>query len=599
MTIQFSLKRKDNYTLILIVTILVLFLAMLGTFYKIKEARGEQNLLLQKDETNGFMLPPSMTKKPIYLCTSKYTANYYMKNGLSKEDYVDHINKFAKLLSSLGYTTNIVPLSQITSLDKNSIVFLLDAQSLSDENKKDIKKFIKNGGSFFFNYISGYRDDDGNYKADKFVKSITGLSLTKRGFAEFKGGLNITLKLLSPFSSYLNTGQLLEASVYDSIPLYNTNTKTTDIFANAYNQSTPPTTKNLTDSIKISESGLAWHGYLGEGKWIYTSLPSYSFYDIKKYRDDFKKIVAGMIKFLSQKAVVQMYSYIDQKSVVFISEDTEYKYQNFKKFADLAYKYKIPVTAFIVASIATRAENIELTKSLASNPYVEYASHSTTHTKIVGQSEKYIINETTNSKKIIDKFASKPIIGFRPPREELNDLMEKHLQSSGYFYVLGAIKDYLYPRFEKKFPRLLYIPRRGTDDYSFLVNLDWSQRDILRQVIKEMKFVTALDGIYTFSMHTHLFAYKSNINIVENFFRYLKKHPEYKVLDGRHLALRVALRKNLKLDYNPKTNKVTITNNNPVEIRNIKVKVFAKNPKTIRVLKLPAHSTKMITLQGI
>ncbi len=599
MTAQLGLKKKDNYTSILLVTILVLFLVMLGTFYKIKEVRAKQNLLLQNDETNGFVLPPNMTKKPIYLCTSKYTASYYMRNGLSKEDYVNHINKFVLLLSSIGYNTNIVPLSQITSLDKNSIVFLLDAQSLSEDNKKDIKRFVQNGGALFFNYISGYRDGNGKYRADKFVNSITGLSLTKRGFAEFKGGLNITLKLLSPFSTYLNNGQLLEVSAYDSIPLYNTNIKTADIFANAYNQATPPTTKNLADSIKINESGLAWHGYLGKGKWIYTSLPSYSFYDIKKYRDDFKKMVAGMIKFLSQKAVVEMYPYIDQKSVVFISEDTEYKYQNFRKFADLAYKYKIPVTAFIVANIATRPQNIELTKSLASNPYVEYASHSTTHTKIVGQSEKYIINETTNSKKIIDKFAREPIIGFRPPREELNDLMEKHLQSSGYFYVLGAIKDYLYPRFEKKFPRLLYIPRRGTDDYSFLVNLDWSQRDILKQVIKEMKFVTALDGIYTFSMHTHLFAYKSNINIVENFFRYLKKHPEYKILDGRHLALRVALRKNIKLSYNLKTNKVTIINNNPVEIRNLKVKVFAKNPKLIRVLHLPANSTKTITLQGI
>ncbi len=599
MIAQLGLKKKDNYSLILLVIIILLFIAMLGTFHKIEKVRAEQNLLIQKDKINSFVLPPNEVKKTIYLCTSKYTASYFITNGEGKEEYVSHINQFDKFLSSIGYSTKIIPLSQINSLDKNSIVFLLDAQSLSEDNKRDIKRFIQKGGSLFFNFISGYRDEYGRYQADKFVNSITGLTLTKRGFAEFKGGLNITLKILSPFSSYLNNGQLLEVSTYDSIPLYNTNIKSADIFANAYNQATPPTTKNLVDSIKINESGLAWHGYMGDGKWIYTSLPSYAFYDIKKYRNYFKKMLAGMIKFLSQKAVIQVYPYIDQKSVVFISEDTEYKFQNFRKFADLAYKYKIPVTAFIVANIATRPDNIELTKSIASNPYVEYASHSTTHTKIVGKSEKYIINETTNSKKIIDKFATKPIIGFRPPREELNDLMEKHLQSSEFFYVLGAVKEYLYPHFEKKFPRLLYIPRRGTDDYSYLVNLDWSQRDILKQVIKEMKFVTALNGIYTFSMHTHLFAYKSNIKIVENFFRYLKKHPEYKILDGRHLAFKVALKEHIKLNYDETTKTITIVNNNPIEIKNLKIKVFAKNPKVIRVLQLPANSSKTIILQGI
>jgi len=592
MTYHATVPKKDNYIYTLVFIISILFFAMLGTFYKLQTTSSEKELLQTKVQQNQFILPPAKTQKTIYICTSKFTALYYIKTLGAKDKYIEDLNKFSKHLSSIGFKTKLIPLSSIQTLDKNSIVFILDAISISNENKDNIKNFLQNGGRVFFNFTSGFNTEDGKYLGEDFVKSITNLELSHRGYAKFKDGLSITLRLLSPLAKYLTDGKLIYTSVYDNLPLYKT-TKKCDVFASSYNQATPPTSKNLQDSIKTNESGIMWHGYYKKGKWIYTSLPSYSFYDVKESSENLKKLLAGAIEFLSNDIVTKVYPFIDKKAITFISEDTEYKYQNFKKFANEAKKYQIPVTAFIVAGIATKnEENTILTKKISKNPYVEFASHSTTHQKIVGESEKFIINETRNSKIVLDKFASSPLIGFRPPREELNSLMVKHLELSGYHYILGATKDHLYPKFDKKYPKILQIPRHGTDDYSFLVNLDWSQREILKQMIKELKFITALNGIYTMSMHTHLFAYKSNIKIVDNFFKYLKKHPSYQVLNGKEILKRVVEKRGILSTFDNTTSTLTIINKNPIPIKNLHILV-EKNP-SLRLKNIKSTSKEMI-----
>ncbi|RUM65403.1 MAG: hypothetical protein DSZ05_06215, partial [Sulfurospirillum sp.] len=199
-----------------------------------------------------------------------------------------------------------------------------------------------------------------------------------------------------------------------------------------------------------------------------------AFYDNLEQKNDFKKLLSGIINYLAKPVTAKIYPFVDNKGAVFISEDTEYKFSNFERFADLAKEYQFPVTAFIVANLAQKPEHQEMMHRIAQNPYVEFASHSTSHKQIVGKSEAYIVNETAGSKKIIDRYASEPIQGFRPPREELNDLMRKHLAKSGFTYILGATEEHLYPKFDK--PNLLIIPRHGTDDFSYLVNLDWYSR---------------------------------------------------------------------------------------------------------------------------
>ncbi len=574
------IKPRDRYGASLIFSILGLFALMMYILFKLQSSEPAPS------HNNGFIVPP-VTHKTIYLMTSKPSALLYAKSGHSLEEYTSKIKQFAKLIHSLGYTTKLVPSSELSSLPKAAILFIVDAPAMTQETKKAVKSFVQNGGNLFFNFTAGYSDENGKYLGSTFVHTLTGLSLNKRlGFVTFKdekgnGSLFVTPKLLSPLSLYLPEGKNLFVVLYDKVPLYDTpTTLQPDMMATSFSQATPPVATDAAKSIRQQEAGMAWHGYYGKGKWIYTAMPSYAFTDNREQKDDFKKLLSGIIAYLAKPVTAKIYPFIDNKGAIFISEDTEYKFTNFERFADLAKEYRFPVTAFIVANLAQKPEHKAMMERIAQNPYVEFASHSTSHKQIVGKSETYIINETAGSKKILDKFASSPIQGFRPPREELNDLMRKHLAQSGFTYILGATEEHLYPEFDKKEPNLLIIPRHGTDDFSYLVNLDWDQDQIVRQMIREANFVTALNGIYTLSIHTHLFAYSTNINIMKKFFHYLSQHPEFKIIGGKALYQNVRLAKHLSQKLEQKGNQyiMTVTNDNDTAVNDLYIQLF-KNPK--------------------
>ncbi len=173
--------------------------------------------------------------------------------------------------------------------------------------------------------------------------------------------------------------------------------------------------------------------------------------------------------------------------------------------------------------------------------------------------------------------------------------MIKNLSQGGFKYILGKTQKHLYPRVDEIEKDLLIIPRHGTDDYSYLINLDWDQNNILNQIKKETEFVTALDGIYTLSVHTHLFAYGSNIKIVEDYFKYLKKHPNLTPLDGKTITQKVQENRDIHLEYFIKNGKITITieNRGRHMIKNFYARVF-KNPNLEVTLANDYHSQASI-----
>ena len=581
MSVSIEMK-KDNYGLKMLLLMAVLFSIMAVMFYKIQN----------KDPLTPSFTVPVVTNKTIHILKSYATAVTYQKNGLDKNTYTQKLDQFNKYIKALGYKTNYINEEDIASLAPKDLLFIPDAIALSSKAKEEIKSFLTNGGNLFFNYSSGFSDEKGSYIGDDFVSEITKLKLSpNKNFIDFKEGIFLTQRLLSPLNNE-NSGILLDTSAYDPIPIYMTpkNIQADILFTN-YAQSNPPLAKGNGDDLLLSEAGMAWHGYYGNGKWFYMSLPSYMFYDSATHLNDYKRLLNAIINFLAKDEVIQKLPFIDRENVVFVSEDTEYKFENFKKFSNLSKKYQIPVTAFLVSSLVEKKDNVDMVKEISKNPYVEFASHSHMHKKIIDTNQSYVKQEITGSKSIIDRFASQPIIGFRPPREELDLFMVDYLKSSGYRYILGANQTHLYPVFDKKYPELLVIPRHGTDDYSYLINLDWDQKQIVDQIKKETEFVTALDGIFTLSIHTHLFAYSTNINIVEEYFKYLIAHPKYQPLNGRLIAQRVVQNANIDISYNKTGNLITLSvkNRNPIAVENFSCKLF-KNPN-IKIKSIKCNET--------
>jgi peptidoglycan/xylan/chitin deacetylase (PgdA/CDA1 family) len=565
-------KQIDNYGKNMVLASLVLFVILLSIFYKLQQNGQNEPMIYNA-------LAPVGESRKIYLLRSTTTAYVHHQNSSNKSNYkvkLDRLKSYIKTATS--YKAEFIDEDDLDTLTSDDILIVSDAIALKDETKDSIKNFLTNGGNLFFNFTTGFSDESGNFIGANFVEDITKLKIsTDRSYLYFKEGLNLTQRLVSVLDNR-DDGVLLDAAVYDNIPIFITPKEIrADIYMTNYAQTNPPMDKNQNNSLSLDEAGCAWHGYYGKGKWFYSNLPSYIFYDSKK--ENYKSIMNSIINYLANDVVIEKFPYIDKERVVFISEDTEYKFENFKKFSNLAKKYQIPVTAFIVSGIAQKEENKEMVKRISRNHYVEFASHSHSHKKIVGMDEEYIKKETADTKIAIDRVSSHPITGFRPPREELDDMMKLYLSSGDFRYVLGASQEYLYPRYDEKQDNLLLIPRHGTDDYSYLINLDWGQDQIVEQMIKETNFVTNLDALYTLSIHTHLFAFKSNIKIVEKYFKYLKKHREFTPLDGRTIAKKVKQSKNIELSYEKSDDTVilTIINNNNRGIKDLHCKLF-KNP---------------------
>jgi len=122
---------------------------------------------------------------------------------------------------------------------------------------------------------------------------------------------------------------------------------------------------------------------------------------------------------------------------------------------------------------------------------------------------------------------------------------------------------------------LMIIPRIGTDDYAYLIQLDWDREKIIKRIVKEMNFITSLNAIYTLSTHTHLFSYKSNISILEEAIKEFKKSG-IPILSGAEIVKKIETAKQIELksSLTDKNILVQLKNNNPFEVKRFVFRVY-------------------------
>ena len=551
-----SSNSNDYYGLKLLLSLSALLLLLAYTsFY-----------LMQNYYSKSF-LEFNLKSEKVYFLKSDSLKKMYEKNGMDYEAYVKRIEYFKLLCLKNSYDSEDVYSDDLSDLNSNSKLIVLDMMSLSQNEIEDIDNFVSNGGKMLFNFTSGFLSTSLEYQSDNLVSRITGLKLND-SINTIKFDVNSTgymsTRLMSPLAKYLSQGRTLEIVLYDPLPIFDTpSSLKTDAYLTNWSQSNY---LNISKNVELTkkQSGVLWHGYKEKGKWVYFSFPSYSFIDSSTafYAHLFK----GVLEFLNQEITPVAYPYIDAKNAVFVSEDTEYKYKNIKQFYDVSTKHEFPVTAFCVASLAE--ENRAIMKEVSKSKYFEIGSHSYTHKKIVGESDEVYEKETKGSKKLLKELTKQEIYGFRPPREEIDIKMVELLDESGFKYILGAGENRLTPHFNED---IMIIPRHGTDDYSYLINLDWDSQKILSEMKHQTNVLTDLNGIYTMSTHTHLMSFASNIDIVDKFFAYVKSQSQLYPMNGKMIYDRVSKRLKIGLHTNltPKKLVMTFINDNSTQVQNI------------------------------
>jgi peptidoglycan/xylan/chitin deacetylase (PgdA/CDA1 family) len=507
----------------------------------------------------------SSTTKKVYMLKSSTLDNLYIQRGMDSENYHKRIEYLEELLEEFGYNSTDVTTKSLKSIPKDSILMVIDMMALSSSEIKEIRKFVEKGGKLLFNFTSGFLSSSLEYQKENLVKTIANLNLNLNSNSvrfNKKSGVFLTTKLLSPIAKYLPEGYAISMPLYDPLPIFHTD-KPADSYLTNWTQ-THSVQINENKELAHSDSGVIWHGAKGNGKWVYFSFPSYVF--TENSEANYKKLFHGMLTFLDRKISVQLYPYIDVKRGVFISEDTEYQYSNISQFDRIVKKHNFPVSAFCVASLALN--NKGLMHKVGRDKRVDIGSHSYMHKKIIGKSTKVYRRETIGSKIVLNKFSKEDVIGFRAPREEIDNKLLDLLKEANYKYLLGASENRLYPYFKQG---LLIIPRHATDDYRYLINLDWNANQILSEMKKELKTVMNLDGLYSLSTHTHLMTYGSNIKILDKFMSYVQKQKDCPPLNGRMIYDRVSKRLNLHTKQIISDQKMilTIINDNEKEVDNL------------------------------
>jgi len=526
-------------------------------------------------KNNNFTFIKLNNHSNIHLLLSNENITLLNSMQISPEAYKDKINTFLKKLLKVGISADIINEDDIKKLGRNDILIVLDDFKLSDETLKKIKVFLKKGGSLIFNYHFGYYGDDRIFLKSKRINEITKLNY----LGEFSSkDLFYLPKLLSPLN-LIQFDMRKDFTLYggDVMPLFKSK-NIPDLIMSNWAMSSIPNYGNKM--LSINEAGIAWHGFYKKGKWFYFSFPSYVFLDMDN--KTFKSLFKSIINYSLNDISVKTYPFIDAKNAVFISEDTEYKYENMINFAKNSLKYNIPVTMFCVARLALQYQ--QMTKESSTYPTVEIGSHSYTHTKIQGTSLEKINKEIKGSKEVLEKIIGKTIYGFRPPREEIDKIMVDVLKKSGYKYVMEKTKPYLLPK--EEFKGIITIPRHGTDDYIYLINLDWDKKQILQKIIQETEMLTSINAIYTLSVHTHLLSYKSNIEILSNYMDYLTKHKNIKTFKGIDIAKRAVWSKNISITIKSlmKQTFIYIDNKNEDIVKNFTIRIYWPNLKDIKVI---------------
>jgi peptidoglycan/xylan/chitin deacetylase (PgdA/CDA1 family) len=510
-------------------------------------------------------------KKNIYILESSNTKKRLKAIGIDSENYSNNIDKIKAILQKKDFDVIVIDEMGLNTLTNKDILLIIDSISISNFAQQQIISFVKNGGSLLFNFNSGFIDEKGNFTETKMIEEIT--SLKKEGYVKRDKSNTFFLvsKLLSPIS--IPNGKRLDIVLYDQIPIFSGK----EPYLEFVNWSMSEPIKNGETSLP---NGALWSGNYGKGGWVYFSFPFYAMDSTEKDSKYYHMIFENMVDYLYKGVKAVAYPYIRYDKMVFVSEDTEFKFENLKQFVELVKKYELNATAFCVGNLAEK--NVSLMKMAGNVKNVEIASHSYSHSELLNQDRKKLTIELELNKKLLEQLSNKKVLGFRPPREEIDARIFEILKENKYQYVMEKNLGQIDIRLKDG---LVTIPRIGTDDYGYLIQLDWNKNKIISKIKEEAKFITNLNAIYTLSTHTHLMTYRSNISMLEEVFKFFKQE-KYPVLKGKDIAFLSKQRRNIEI-------KVVQTELNFI------LKIKNKNYEDVKNLKVRLYLNKALNVTGI
>ena len=479
----------------------------------------------------------------VYILDSDVNLQRYKELKLDTDNFHTRENYLKKVIQK--YTKKVEIINSVDKITPKDVLFVIDTFALSKDTQNKIIKFVANGGRVVFNFKIAFLDENG--KRTHFLEKITNLKIKGYATREKDHVFFVVQDLLSPIK--IPQAKRLDLVVYDTIPILEG--KKADLKYTNWNITEP-----MRHNGKFIPSGMLWEGKYKKGGWIYFSIPFYAFL----HDNYWNGLLDSIVKYAVTGISVVKYPFLKYDKMVFVSEDTEYKFLNFNNFINALNKYDVNGTAFCVGKLAKNYPN--LMKKAGNQKNLEIGSHSYSHTKLIDEPLELFYNqEIKDNNKLLSKLSSQKVLGFRPPREELNKKMIQKMENSSLSYVLAKNLGQLRVKYIGK---LMFFSRIGTDDYQYIIELDWTPKQIVENMKREVDFLMNLHALFTLSTHTHLMNYKSNVKMLEHFLAYVKK-KKYPVLKGKDIAK--LIRENDKIHINLQNSQIVIYNTNDLVIK--------------------------------
>jgi len=535
--------------------------------------------LLENFAEQGSVFIEKSPKSDIFILDSEHTRKTLNEWGLDSTAYTKQLDRFISLFSGSPYRVKKINGGQLPELSKDSVLLVLDAITLSNTDLFNIESYVNQGGSLMINHQAGFNDPSGNHRGGTFINAISGLEYDQTASEKLAHeGLFVTPKIFSPLTEHLATGKRLSLIIYEQLPLFrDSRNRSPDLLLTNWARTSSPEGFNKKP-LPINNAGAMWHGLKERGRWVYFNFPSYVFEENSSQETEFNNLLIGAMEFLRLPSQIRVMPYLDKVSASVIFEDVEYQYETIDQFIDLAEKYQVPFTTFQVAQEALLKPHV-LARSHQS-PLIEVGSHSYSHGEIVNQSEEVLQKELTESK-ILLSLDKNVVEGFRPPREEIDQRMIDILIDEGYGYLLAGAQDELYPQIQDE--SFVILPRTGTDDYEYFVKGEMSSQSILKNVLHEEAMVRALNGVYTFGVHTHLMTYGKNIEILDQVIKKMKQNKAINFMTAAEVVNRVRLTDNIEYGVNAtsKNHIINVTNHNDKMIEQVVFRLFWQGSESV------------------
>jgi peptidoglycan/xylan/chitin deacetylase (PgdA/CDA1 family) len=432
---------------------------------------------------------------PVVLLRSDTTAAFFLANG---GDYERILTPWRSFFARHGIKAREMQASELASLRQPAVLVLASAVALGDAERDAIRARLAAGWSVLGTWALGVRDGKGAWIGFDFIDEVFAAQVA----SDLGPGTDERFLLPfgeTPLTHSLHAGKRIYL-MQTSEPLLRVQARNAAArYGNYMREATQPGA--LLAAAAFDERDGARRAYFGFAETCWDSAQA-----------DLDKMLLGALDWLGRKPVVMKSAWPHpHQAAVLLEMDTEDKFENSVRFAQVLERFGHRGTFYSLTSEAVRHPNV--VKRLASRHEIAY--HAEVHTGFAKLPRK---QQDERLQAMIRQMASllpdvRVATGFRAPLEQYDATTEQALRAQGlrHHAASPAARDDALPGFSSAEPELppdkalVVLPRTWLDDINLFTSGLLKGASAEKMLLASLQDTVAMRSFGLLSLHTQQF----------------------------------------------------------------------------------------------